>query len=487
VRITRRQFLKTAVGAVVAAGLPAFPLPSARSQLKQAVREFRFSASPARVNLGAGPDFIAWTYNGQVPGPEIRVREGEIIRVVLKNYLTEGTTIHWHGVPVPNAMDGVPVVTQQAVMPGETFVYEFEARPTGSYLYHSHVHYQLDQGLYGSLIIEPARPQGSYDREYTLLLEDWVMRDGGGVANTQRRPAMGGMGGGMGGRGMMRNRGRGRGSFGSSTGPLLEPVYDGYAVNGRVAEAIEPLVVSKGDRVKLRLLNPSSATIYDLRLAGHMLTITHADGRPIKPIKTDVLRIGMGERYDVEFLADNPGTWLLAAAEQGFGEGQLRIPVLYKGTSKKEAEAPTFHRGLRFATYWDFQARLPAEEPGPERADRYFSQTLSGGMHSPFWTINGYVYPDSERLVVNKGEKIGIAYGNQSMMPHPMHLHGHFFKVVNPSLPRQQWILKDTIIVDPMQRLDIEFLADNPGNWFHHCHNLYHMEAGMANVVAFGS
>ncbi len=482
-KVTRRQFLKTAVGAAVAAGMPAFPLRSAFAQPKKAAREFRFSASPARVNLGAGPDFVAWTYNGQVPGPEIRVREGEIIRVVLKNFLPEGTTIHWHGVPVPNIMDGVPVVTQKPVMPGETFVYEFEARPAGSYMYHSHVHYQLDQGLYGPLIIEPARPGGNYDREYTLLLEDWVMRDGGGVAETERRSAMG-MGGGM---GMMRGRGGGRGGLASGTGPLLEPVYDGYAVNGRVYPEITPLEVSKGDKVKMRLLNPSSATIYDLCLAGHTLTITHVDGRPIKPIQTDVLRIGMGERYDVEFLADNPGNWLLAAAEQGFGEGQLRIPVRYKGISKKEAEAPTFHRGLRFATYWDFQALNPSASSGSGSVDRVYTQTLSGGMNSPYWTINGYVYPDSERLVVRKGETIGISYGNQSMMSHPMHLHGHFFRVVNSSLPRERWIFKDTIIVDPMQRVDIEFLADNPGNWFHHCHNLYHMEAGMANVVTFGS
>jgi len=486
VKVNRRQFLKTAVGAAVAAGLPAFPLSYARSQVKQGVREFRFSASPARVNLGAGPDFIAWTYNGQVPGPEIRVREGEIIRVILKNFLPEGTTIHWHGVPVPNSMDGVPVVTQKAVMPGETFVYEFEAKPAGSYMYHSHVHYQLDQGLYGSLIIEPARPEGSYDREYTLVLEDWVMRDGGGVAETERRSTMG-MGGGLGGMGMMRGRGGGRGGLASSTGPLLEPVYDGYAVNGRVYPEIKPLEVNKGDKVKLRLLNPSSATIYDLRLAGHTLTITHVDGRLIKPIQTDVLRIGMGERYDVEFLADNPGNWLLAAAEQGFGKGQLRIPVRYKGISKKEAEAPTFHRGLRFATYWDFQALNPSAPSGSGSVDRVYTQTLSGGMQSPYWTINGYVYPDSERLVVSKGETIGISYGNQSMMPHPMHLHGHFFRVVNQSLPRERWIFKDTIIVNPMQRVDIEFLADNPGNWFHHCHNLYHMEAGMANVVTFES
>ena len=469
----------------MAAGLPVIPLSYTRSQVKQGVREFRFSASPERVNLGAGPDFIAWTYSGQVPGPEIRVREGEIIRVVLKNALPEGTTIHWHGVPVPNGMDGVPAITQKAVMPGETFVYEFEAKPAGSYIYHSHFHYQLDQGLHGSLIIEPSRPEGSYDREYTLLLEDWVMRDGGGIAETERRSAMGmgGMGRGMGGRGMM----RGRGGLASSAGPLLEPVYDGYAVNGRVGPAITPLEVSKGDKVRLRLLNPSSATIYDLRLAGHILTITHVDGRPIKPIKTEVLRIGMGERYDVEFLADNPGNWLLAAAEQGFGEGQLRISVRYKGIKQKETEAPTFHRGLRFATYWDFQALYPSVPSDAGSVDRFYTQTLSGGMHSPYWTINGYVYPDSERLLVSKGETIGISYGNQSMMPHPMHLHGHFFKVVNSSVPRERWIHKDTIIVDPMQRVDIEFLADNPGNWFHHCHNLYHMEAGMANVVTFGS
>ena len=108
-------------------------------------------------------------------------------------------------------------------------------------------------------------------------------------------------------------------------------------------------------------------------------------------------------------------------------------------------------------------------------------------MHSPYWTINGYVYPNSERLRVRKGDRVRISYWNQSMMPHPMHLHGHFFKVVNPSLPQRQWILKDTVIVNPMQRVEIEFLADNPGNWFHHCHNLYHMEAGMANVVTYES
>ena len=476
-KISRRTFLKTGTAALLGAGIPGVFSSLVRAEGNKSVREFHFSASATRVNLGAGPDFIACTYNGQVPGPEIRVKEGEIIRVVLKNYLPEGTTIHWHGIPIVNAMDGVPGVTQQSVKPGETFVYEFEARPAGTFIYHSHVGYQLDQGLYGPLIIEPAKPQESYDREYSLVLEDWVMKDGGGIARTRRRSPMG--------RGMMGGMMRGHmGGIDTRGGPLLEPVYDGYAVNGRVYPAIKPLEVKKDDRVKLRLMNVSSATIYYLQLAGHRLTITQTDGNPIKPVDTDVIRIGMGERYDVMFTADNPGYWLLAASEEGFGEGQLQIPIRYAGSRQKEPIRPGFNAGLRMAVYENFQALNPVENSGADRP-RFYEQFLSGGMHSPFWSINNQLYPATNPLVVRKEERVRLAYLNRSMMPHPMHLHGHFFRVVNPALPRDRWIHKDTLIVDPMQRVDVEFMADNPGRWFHHCHNLYHMEAGMANVVVY--
>ncbi len=481
----RRTFLKTAIGTLLAAGFSKLSVTDIFPESTKPIREFNFSASQARVNLGLGPDFTAWTYNGRVPGPEIRVREGEIVRVILKNSLSEATTIHWHGVPVPNAMDGVPGVTQEAVMPGKSFVYEFVARPSGSYIYHSHFHYQLDQGLYGALIIEPSSPRESHDQEYTLLLEDWVMKDGGGVANTQRRSSMGMMHG-MRGRMKHGRMGRRQG-LGLGGGPFSEPLYDGYAVNGKVYPAVDPIVVNKGDRVKLRLLNPSSATIYELRLAGHVFTITHVDGHAITPLEKDVLRIGMGERYDVMVVANNPGYWLLTARESGYGEGKLRVPLVYKGTNRRNPIPPAFHPGLRFATYWDFQALNPSEDSPTEAPNRFYPQRLSGGMHSPYWTINGQIYPYAEHLVVQRGERIGMTYWNHSMMPHPMHLHGHFFKVVNPLLPRDFWIMKDTINVDPMRRVEIEFLADNPGRWFHHCHNLYHMEAGMANLVVYQS
>jgi FtsP/CotA-like multicopper oxidase with cupredoxin domain len=470
---SRRDFLKIALGVAAGACLPALSGPKPLAAANQRVKEFRISASPTRINLGVGPEFTAWCYNGQAPGPEIRVQEGDLVRVVLKNYLPEATTVHWHGIPVANAMDGVPGVTQTAVRTGETFVYEFEAKPAGTFLYHSHARYQLDQGLYGPLIIEPTGSHESCDREYVLVLEDWVMRDGGGPAALDRRPAMG-MG--MMGR-MMRGRGSGR-------EPLWEPVYDGYAVNGRVYPAVKALQVRQGDKVKLRLINASSATIFYLRLAGHTMTVTHCDGNAVVPIETDVLRIAMGERYDVMLTATNPGHWLLAASEQGLGESGLRVPLIYQGSSQARAVAPDFQPGLRLATYGDLRALEPHGGFNGD-PDRVYDQTLSGGMHSAYWTINGRAYPDADRLRIRRGERVRLRYWNRSMMPHPMHLHGHFFQLVNPMLTPDQWAFKDTLVVDPMQTYEIEFLADNPGNWLHHCHNLYHMEAGMANVVAY--
>lgn len=471
---TRREFITTSLAGLAGAGLTGW-LPSP-ARAAGVVREFRFTAAQSTIDLGGGPAFKALTFNGQAPGPAIRVTEGEVVRVVLDNRLEAPTTIHWHGIPLINAMDGVPGVTQEAVKPGGSFVYQFKAEPAGTFFYHSHVGLQLDQGLYGPLIIEPRQRERPADREFVLMLEDWATVDGGGPAATRRRPP-GGMG--MMGRGMMGGmRGRAAG------GPPLEPIYDAFAVNGRTGAAVAPLTVEKGQRVRLRLINSSAVTIYYLRLAGHQLTITHCDGNPVSPLSTDVLRMGPGERYDLEFIADNPGRWLLGAAEGGFGESGLKVPVIYQGTAPGAPTPPSFERSARLAGYYDLKAARPAAQP-PGRPDRVYNQLLSGGMHSSWWTINGRTFPDSERLAVQKGQRVRLSYFNRSMMPHPMHLHGHFFRVVTPGLGPAWWVNKDTVLVDPMQRMDIEFMADNPGDWIHHCHNLYHMEAGMANLVTY--
>jgi FtsP/CotA-like multicopper oxidase with cupredoxin domain len=470
--LTRRRFL-TFVG-LSGASLFAQKVPGrfvARAFALEA-KEIRLTAAINVVDLGTGIPFKAWTYNGRVPGPQIRVTEGETLRVTLKNDLPEGTTTHWHGLPVPNRMDGVPYVTQEPVQPGQSFVYEFKASPPGTYLYHSHVSYQLDRGLYGSLIVEPKREPRGYDREYTLLLEDWATVDGGGpeAARMGRvQPRMGMMGG------MTRG--------GRPGGPLLEPLYNAYTVNGKVFEASPPLMVRRGDRVRLRIGNPSASTIYTVRVAGHTLTVTHADGRPVLPVEVDAVRIGMGERYDVELYATNPGKWAIYNQRDGSPvSGWPLASLAYEGVTSRDysGDSNARHRVGEYGMLEGLDE--PYVKPVRNPPDRVFSMVLSGGMMSPYWTINGRVYPNSDDMRIRPGETVRLEYYNRSMMAHPMHLHGHFFEVVGSGLATGVRAKKDTLIIPAGRGWGaLEFVADNPGVWFHHCHNLYHMEAGMAN------
>lgn len=438
-------------------------------------KEFNLTTAVTPINLGTG-EFQAWTYNGLPIGPEIRVTEGDRVRLTLTNNLPDPTTIHWHGIPVPNAMDGVPGMTQPPVQPGESFVYEFDALPAGSYWYHSHVGHQLDRGLAGPFIIEPKNNPGNYDREYTLLLEDWATVDGGGPAATNRMTNrdMGGMMGGMMGRMMGGNNG--------PNAPLVEPVYNAYTINGLVAEAADPLTAKQGDKLKLRFINGSSGTIYDLRLAGHTLTITHTDGRPVEPFTVDVLRIAMGERYDVEVVADNPGRWRLYALPDSANEYVTLGTLQYTDAIASSDSGDNLPSNIRWNDLFQMNS-LPEENlPTSTVTDdlAVFDQSLTGGHGSSYWSINGQIWPNTTEMVVAQGQPVQFNYRNNSMMPHPMHLHGHFFEV------GQTGVRKDAVIVPSHGLVSVRFVADNPGSWMHHCHNIYHAEAGMMNVVRVG-
>ena len=497
--LTRRDFLRYTGGLTLTALSSPFlaacqtivstggaSTTAARPATGGPIREFKLTAAVTPIDVGTG-EFKAWTYNGQAVGPELRVTEGDIIRVTLTNNLPNSTTIHWHGVPVPNAMDGVPGMPLPAIQPGETFTYEFVAWPSGTYWYHPHVGYQLDQGLVGPLIIEPKQEPGAYDREYTLVLDDWVTLDGGGPAAKERRPSTmmgGGMMGGM--MGQEQPQDNGGGMMGHSqpsdqgAAPLSEPIYHAFTVNGQVVETASSFMVKRGERVRLRLINAGAATTFGLRLAGHALTVTHTDGHPVEPQEVDILRISMGERYDVTFRAGNPGHWTLYAQVNDSDEVIDLATFVYAGSTATQDSGDDLPERLRWNEYHLLtglpEERLPAASP---RAEQTFDLVLSGGMMSPEWTINGKVFPHTDPIVVSTGQRVRFNYLNHSPMPHPMHLHGHFFEVVgSPGLR------KDTMIVEAhMGQASIEFVADNPGDWMHHCHNLYHMEAGMMNVV----
>ena len=450
-----------------------------QAEMAGAPRELRLVAEVGEVEVGPLGVYRTWLYNGQYPGPEIRLRDGERLRATLVNRLADETTIHWHGLPVPNAMDGVPGVTQRAVRPGESFVYDFVAQPSGSYLYHSHVGLQLDRALLGALVVEERTPHVAYDREYTLVLDDYLPGEpqpmpGGG----RRRRGM--MGGGM--MGGMGNRG-GRGGMGGGMGAMQmndTPAYSAHLINGRPPQAPSVFEVRRGERIRLRLVNPASTTTYRVAIAGHRLQVTHTDGRPVEPLAVDSLVIGMGERYDVLVEANNPGAWTIAAESVVAGGPPMARAVLrYTDASATTPAAGEIPTGLRGGQVLELtQLRSVELPPAAGRPDRVYDLTLSGGMMSSQWTIDGQAYPDADPLPIRSGERVRVQMTNMSPAIHPMHLHGHFFRVAN--------VLKETVLVPPhMGRVAFEFTADNPGDWFFHCHQLYHMESGMARVFPY--
>jgi FtsP/CotA-like multicopper oxidase with cupredoxin domain len=485
-RPTRREFLRLAglgTGALTLGGcgllpggrdLPGLPRPARTGE----VREYTLEA--ASVEFEAGSLAAAtWGYGGGVPGPEIRAREGDILRVRIRNRLPEGTTVHWHGLPVPNDMDGVPGVTQPPIPPGGDFVYEFVVPAAGTYLYHSHVGLQLDRGLYGAMVVEPGSEELTYDREYVIVLDDWL----DGVSGRSPESALeelrsrggGMMGGGMGG---MMGGGMGGG----------EIDYPRYLIGGWPPEAPETFAVRRGERVRLRLINAAAETVFRFAVAGHPLAVTHTDGLPVEPVQADTLRIGMGERYDVLLEANEPGVWQVAAAAEG--KGGLGRALLRYREAAQSTTPPAEYRppelGGRPLSYADLQTRGLESFPqdslltGPDRTHRL---VLSGGMGSYEWTIDGQRYPDAAPLRVSEGEWVRVELQNRSMMAHPIHLHGHFFQVRNAT---GRGPYKDTALVEAhMGSLAFDFVADNPGEWFFHCHNAYHMESGMARIVSY--
>ena len=472
------------------------PLRSAAADTPR-IREIHLDARAVSWELAPGRTVKAMAYNGRVPGPEIRLREGERVRIVLMNSLAEPTTIHWHGVDVPNAMDGVPDITQKPIQPGETFVYEFDARPAGTRWYHTHFqeHRQMDLGLAAPLIIEPAaREPMPYDRELTLVLDDWATGAAEPLPPTREgvaggRGSMGGMMGGMmRGGGMMGGRGMGGMMGGGMMGRsgAHEPAHDTMTINGKAYPATEPLRVRKSERVRLRLINASNEHTHVVRLAGHRLHVTHTDGNPLDSrVAVDAIPIAPSERYDVVLTAEHPGAWMLHCTQPGHAAAGEQMQVLYEGHSTaKPAPAESSLDGLRL---WHYElGRGRQILPPPRGATQTFDQTLSGGMMgSDVWTINGKVWPRTDPLALARGDRAVVRFRNQSMEAHPMHLHGQSFRVLAVNGVRAEApIVKDSVDIDGhMGSAVVELIAHNPGDWLFHCHKPMHMDGGMISLV----
>ena len=471
-------------------------------------KDIAITLQEAEIEYAPNKRMKTFTIGGTVPGQLIDVRQGERLRITVHNQLPEASSLHWHGIPLPNPMDGVPGVTQEPIPVGGMFVYEYTAEPSGTFMFHSHSGLQLDRGVYAPLIIRAAKEPTPYDREYTLMFDDWLtespddvmtkLKNGGGMAQSAQAPAgaqgmagMGGMGG-MGARGGQETAGMKDVQGTSGSGAEMDDngvdvVYAAFLINGKTSELAEPLPVNKGDRVRLRLINPSGATNYRVALDGHRLTVTHSDGNPVQPIEVDSVEVGMGERYDVFFTANNPGVWALMAASPEDPRGRVRTLVRYEGATGAPPPIdfmPTVLKSGKSLRYADLVAAVPGEAISTT-PDRVHELVLNGSMMPYRWTINDQAFPEANLLEVSKGERVRLRMVNKSKMRHPMHLHGHFFRLLGTAGGTQQAPAKDTALVNGEETVEVEFVADNPGKWAFHCHHAYHMDAGMFRVFAY--
>jgi multicopper oxidase len=455
-----------------------------RRSAGQRVVTAKLTPRPTTVDLG-GPVVNTWAYGDSVPGPLLRARAGDLMRVQVDNQLPATTSVHWHGIALRNDMDGVPGITQTPINVGTSFTYDFTVLDPGTYFYHPHSGVQLDRGLHGALLVDEVADPGGYDVEWTVVLDDWV--DGTGRTPEQvlkglTAASSGGTAGSGNDMGAMGGMDMGSGMGEGMTSPLLggagDIAYPHYLANGRVPAAPVTLTAKPGQRARLRLINAGSDTAFRVALGGHRLTVTHSDGFPVAPVTTDALLIGMGERYDV-LVTVGDGVFPLVASAEGKQGQALALVRSAAGTPPKASAHPTELAG-KVILSTDLKA-ADSVRLKTRGVDRTHDLVLSGSMAPYRWTINGKAFPHTDPLKVEEGQRVRLRFQNMSMMFHPMHVHGHTFGLV------QGGARKDTVIVRPMQTVEVDLDANNPGQWATHCHNVYHAETGMMTTLSYPS
>jgi len=480
--LTRRTFL-----ASVAAGSAGVMLPRQRKAHAKAIREFRLRAVGGRAQLAPEPwgDTPVWCYGGTVPGPEIRVRQGERVRILVENGLDQETTVHWHGVRVPNAMDGVPHLTQAPIGPGGAFAYEFEAVDAGTFWYHPHHRSfeQVGRGLYGALVVEEADPV-RVDRDVTWMLSDWRL-----TKSAEIREDFGN------GHDMMHN-----GRVGNTV-----------TINGRVPDLV---AVRKGERIRLRLVNAANARIFGLDFGRLRPVVIALDGQPVEPHAPDggLVILGPAMRADVILdMAGDPGSRVPVTDRFYQGLEYRLVDLAFDGDPLREtapdwpvalAPNPLPEPDVSTASRHDVTfnggmmgAMVMAEMGGSMGGDPPGETGMTGGMASMtdmvhsgrIWFVNGVAasgHVMEPMLTLEKGRSHVIAMTNATAWHHPIHLHGHSFRVISRDgrpTRRREW--QDTVLMSPRERVEIALVADNPGDWMFHCHILEHQAAGMMGVI----
>ncbi len=456
-RAGRRVFLKTAAGLALA--------PWAICPANAAgARTLRAQAAQAALVGPKYPPTEVWAYEGSIPGPVLRYRQGERLRVEVENLLSVGTTVHFHGIRMPNAMDGVPHLTQAPIAAkGGRFAYEFDLPDAGTYWYHPHLgsSEQLGRGLAGALVVEERDPP-RVDRDIVWVLTDWRLDREAQIAEDF-----------------------GNGRDASHAGRIGNTV----TVNGAIPESFD---VRSGERIRLRLVNASNARIYGLDFEGHEPHVIAQDGHPVEPHRPERGRIVLGPGMRADLVLDctgEPGSSHRVVDDFYPRRAYRLLELRYANDRTASGLAGTPVPQL---------APNPLPEPDLARAERHrvvFGGGMMGAMPSQrehrglFWTVNGKPIAEAHHgaaplMTLARNRSCVMELVNDTSWHHPIHLHGHAFRVLSVDgkpQPRKHWA--DTVLFDPDSRAEIAFVADNPGEWMFHCHVLEHQATGMMAVV----
>ncbi|MDP1626609.1 MAG: multicopper oxidase domain-containing protein [Parvibaculum sp.] len=500
---------------------------------------YDLTVETAEVTVG-GSRVEKMTINGGVPGPTLRLREGEAATITVTNRTGEATSVHWHGIMLPGIMDGSPGFNGfMGIAPGASYTYTFDIRQSGTYWYHSHSGTQ-DQSVLGAIVIEPAAPSPvEADRDYVVLLGDITPEDSDrvlrnlkadpGYYNYNKRTLID----------FFRDTGEQGlgtaledrlhwGAMRMDPTDLADVTGYEFLVNGKAPEENETFVFKKGERIRLRIINGSAMTLFDVRIPGLKMKVVAADGNDVVPVTVDEFRMGVAERYDVivepeedvaytlfaeaidrvgyarATLATSAGAEgpiperrpraLLSMADMGMTHDESGMSGMdHEGMDHQGMDhgshsmqsppretrpvgwASGFPAGAKVLDYGDLHALTPhADNSAPART---IEMRLTGNMERYVWTLNGARFDEAPPVRVRYGERVRLSFVNETMMAHPMHLHGMFFELENGSGDRRP--LKDTVIVPPGKSVSVVLTAKEVGAWPLHCHLLYHMVSGM--------
>ncbi len=541
---SRRRFVQGlgTGGLLLAGGHRAFAAAAARTDL--AGPDFDLTIDDLPVNFTGAPR-RAVAVNGQVPGPLLRMRQGDSVTIRVTNKLRERTSIHWHGIILPADMDGVPGLSFDGIAPGATFTYRFKVNQSGTYWYHSHSRFQEQVGLYGSIVVERrGGERHGADREHTLLLSDWTDHDPEHIYATLKRQSdyynydkrtLADFLADARAQGFAAAAAERRMWASMRMDPTDLADVSGYAytylLNGAPPAGNFTLAFKPGERVRLRVINGSSMSFFDLRIPGLKLAVVATDGQDVEPVTVDELRIGTAEVYDVIVAPGDAAYTIFAQSmdRSGYARGTLapragmtaEVPTLdsraelamadmgHGAMDHSKMDHSTLHHapeesgpivdmkasmvmprlddpgiglrdnGRRVLTYSDLSTL-----GGPiDRRDaaREIELHLTGHMERYIWSFNGQKFSDAQPLALKHDERVRVVLVNDTMMTHPIHLHGMWSELLDA---RGAFLArKHTVVVQPGQRLAYLVTADALGSWAYHCHLLYHMEAGMFREV----